>query len=92
MYREVSTSLEVMDIIQTTMRQRAEGVTNIHSHSSRSHLVVSIMVVSTAHVTSVGSTPLMSPQESPYKSSSNITVHVSQSLLLTVNPCGWLYT
>lgn len=79
--REVSTSYEVMDIIRTTMRQRAEGVTNIHSHSSRSHLVVSITVVSAAYVNSISSTPMMSPQGSPYKSSSSITVHVSYSVL-----------
>lgn len=71
--REVSTFCEVMDIIQTTMKQRAENVTNIHSHSSRSHLVVSITVVSAY----INSTPMMSPQGSPYKSSSSITVHVS---------------
>ena len=60
------------------MQQRAEGVTNIHSHSSRSHLVVSIIVVSTyGYANSVGSIPMMSPQGSPYKSSSSVTVQVS---------------
>ena len=80
MFRQVSTSHELMNIIQTTMKQRAEIVTNIHSHSSRSHLVISITVVST-YVNSVSSTPLMSPQGSPYKCSSSITVQVNYCLL-----------
>ena len=73
LYREVTTSFEVMEIIQITMRQRAEGVTNIHSHSSRSHLVVSIIVTSAFVNYSVSSTPMMSSQGSPYKSFSNVS-------------------
>jgi len=61
------------------MKRRAEGVTNVHSHSSRSHLVVAITVSSS--MSSVSSTPMITPQGSPYKTTSNITVHVS-------NLCG----
>ena len=75
-----------MEVIQTTVRQRAEGITNIHTHSSRSHLVISIIVVSGC-VNSVDSTPIMSPQGSPYKSSSYVTMHVSGLVNVITGTC-----
>ena len=73
--REVSTSHDLMDVIHMAMKRRAEGVTNVHSHSSRSHLVVTITILSS--LPSVSSTPMITPQGSPYKTTSSITVHVS---------------
>ncbi|XP_065909044.1 kinesin-like protein KIF25 isoform X2 [Dysidea avara] len=73
--QEVSTSHDLMDVIHLAMKRRAEGVTNVHSHSSRSHLVVAMTISSS--MVSVNSTPMITPQGSPFKTTSNITVHSS---------------
>lgn len=47
-YRQVDTVYDVMCLVQHGLRTRRESATMVHEHSSRSHLVVTLTVISQA--------------------------------------------